>query len=345
MQSSVVDFRQKTSRFYRDCTPDLVVVFGAGASKGGGLPITYELMGEMRRWARSNGKERYLRGIDDFIQGYYFSFAHKDAEYPNIEDVLGLLEAANQYSRIRASGVGSKWRGDRISQIRSHLARLIGEFLWSFQDGSVDTRTDAYRRLIRMVGPKVVFVTFNYDLLLETALTLEGVQFSYGLDPNLRWPAVLKPHGSINWYDTRLFKVRDTDPAYQIGDSIAASRMLGDASRPVRFHDREPVIVTPTPTKQFELFELKKLWTSVSAAIHSAPKVCFVGYSLPETDRTARIVFRRAGPPHHAARRIHVVDPSDLQDRLRDRISPDLHYHRMKFETWVTDLEDGRLRI
>jgi hypothetical protein len=107
------------------------------------------------------------------------------------------------------------------------------------------------------------------------------------------------------------------------------------AGRGLRWVDREPVIVTPTPNKQFELFELRKIWTGISAAIHSARRVLFVGYSLPDSDRTARLVLRRAGPPHHRNRLIEVVDPSDQESRMKDRISPSLIYHRLKFEEWI----------
>lgn len=332
---TIVASRQHTSRFARNRTPEVVVVFGAGASKAGGLPITTELMPELHAWAAAHGRTAHLRDIHDFIESFYFSFDADASEYPNIEDMLGLLDAAEDYSQIRAGGVGFKWRPARVRQLRSRLARLTGEFLWSFQDDGVEERCASYRQLVRRLGRRVVYVTFNYDLLLETALSMEGIEFGYSLDLEVDHPVVLKPHGSINWYKPGDFKLETEDPIFQLGDNLLVYADFSKARRSLRMVDREPMIVTPTPNKQFELFEFKKIWTGISAAIHSARKVLIIGYSLPDSDRTARLVLRRAGPPHHRNRQIEVVDPADQETRLKDRISPCLVYHRQTFQQWL----------
>ncbi len=330
---TIVPARQHTSRFQRNRTPHTVVVFGAGASKSGGLPVTSALMDELDAWARANGRASHLKSIHDFIESYYFSFSAGTGSYPNIEDMLGLLDATEQYSRMRSGGVGFKWRPAMVRQLRSRLARLTGEFLWSFQNADIGQRTAAYRALVRRLGSDVIYVTFNYDLLLETALSLEGIEFSYSIGGNR--VVVLKPHGSINWYHRNAFKIEAGEPTFDLGNNIVVYGNFDKATRGLRWVDREPVIVTPTPNKQFELFELQKIWTGISAAIHSARRLLIVGYSLPDTDRTARLVLRRAGPPHHRNRLIEAIDPSDQERRLKDRISPNLVYHRTTFEDWI----------
>jgi hypothetical protein len=97
-------------------------------------------------------------------------------------------------------------------------------------------------------------------------------------------------------------------------------------------HDREEGDRRLTHFLAVPGIEFKKIWTGMSPAIHSARKPLIVGYSLPDSDRTARLVLRRAGPPLHHNRRIEVVDPADQEIRLKDRISPHLIYRRQTFQ-------------
>jgi hypothetical protein len=98
---------------------------------------------------------------------------------------------------------------------------------------------------------------------------------------------------------------------------------------------KEPVIIPPTPMKQVENPDLKRIWASFSSAIHATPRLEIIGYSLPAADRLARLVLRKAGPPHHHNRRIMVVNPGRVKKIYRDAIWKGCKFQRIKFHEWI----------
>ena len=240
-----------------------------------------------------------------------------------------MMDAASEYEGVRGGGRGYKWRAGYISDARRQLTRLIAEFLWSFQNESTLEKIKHIRNIVRRYDSNTVFVTFNYDVLLETALTYEGINFSYAIDKeNDMRNVVLKPHGSINWFypsdNDRLRSWQNNKCVYFLNKVHVYAELFPE------FLDRKLnppyILITPTPHKQIEYEFLKRQWTSFSSSIHNCPNVTIVGYSLPTADRLARIVLRRGGPRHNVKKRITVIDPGDLAEHYRKNISPRIDY-------------------
>jgi hypothetical protein len=105
-----------------------------------------------------------------------------------------MLDTAEQHNEIRGGSRGYKWRSGEINLIRNHFLKLIGLYLWSFQDTFLKLGKNNYLRIfVRTRSDKMVYVTFNYDLSLETALSLEKIPYSYGLPIPQDGLTVLKP--------------------------------------------------------------------------------------------------------------------------------------------------------
>ena len=268
--------------------------------------------------------------VDSFCDYFYPSLTRAKAEFPDAEDMLGLMDAAQEYDTIRGRGRGYKWRTGYLSDARRQLVRLIGEFLWSFQNEETFKKIQFIRNIVRNNPSNTIFVTFNYDLLLETALTQENIKFSYAVDKtNGSRNVVLKPHGSINWFDPAdhpKAKHWQYEKCVEFLNRIwifpeGFPTFLNEGINPPY------VLVAPTPHKQIELDFLKRQWTSFSSSIHSCPKITVVGYSLPAADRLARIVLRRGGSPHNRSRRITVIDPNaDLAGHYQNTISSRINF-------------------
>jgi hypothetical protein len=315
-----------------------VVIFGAGVPKGLGVPLAKELLGEVITWSEKSGIADYSAHLLRFLEEFYPRFDRYSGRFPLVEDVLGMLDTAEQYNAIRGGSRGYKWRSEEINTIRNHFLKLIGLYLWSFQGTFLKLGKDNYlRTFVRTHSDKVVYVTFNYDLSIETALTLEKIPYSYGLPIPQDGVAVLKPHGSINWFvRTKAFPILDPINWFSLGEQAVCFKAL-HYSR-LRFRKpRPPLIVPPSPMKQIILFELKKLWTAFSMTVHSTPSILIAGYSMPEADRLSRFILRRAGRPPGTSRQIIVVNKDDLRDIYCSIISPKCEFIQKRFEDWCVE--------
>lgn len=326
-----------------------VVVLGAGVSRPFGLPLANALLGDMIQWHQLRGHIAPLERVFDFLEYFYPAFRRDGSWFPPAEDVLAMMEVALEYCKIRSpSSRGNPWREEEVKSRRSSLLRLLCEYLWSFQETINFRDFSIFRQFVRTNGARIIYITFNYDLLLETALSAEKIPFTYGLQFPSRGVAVLKPHGSINWYkkktklhpDVETFNLgecRDQrgNKLHEPGEGIKVCLTLNP--RTLHFTKwKEPVIIPPTPMKQIENPDLKRIWAAFSSAIHTAKRLEVIGYSLPVADRLARLVLRKAGPPHSHSRRIIVVNPGKVKKTYQDAISRTCQFERLFFHDWIT---------
>lgn len=328
------------TRYDRGYTPKEVYVFGAGLSKDFGLPLARELLFEMRKCICDLGEESQLKQVYQFLQFFYPGFSPSGQSYPDIEDVLGMLDVAEAYAELRGKYPGYRWRQEKVRQIQGKLNRMLGKYLWTFQEKYADKNyagIESLRKFVRRRTTRVTYITFNYDLLLETALSLECIPYSYSLAPKSNIVTVLKPHGSINWF----LKNNGRPPSSHstkwesFGIEIAITRCLDP--REIMFKGngwKKAAIITPTPNKQIEMPVMEKIWTTFSSSIHTTPKLFIIGYSMPDADRLARLVLNRAGPIHSASRQITVVNPSNIEAVYEKNVSPNCIFVPEKFKKW-----------
>jgi hypothetical protein len=314
-----------------------VIVLGAGVSKAFGLPLADELLDSMISWHEKQSIKDKLNIIFDFLEDFYPTFDRKEKWYPLAEDVLGMLETADAYIQLRSRGRGFRWRPGRVEAFRTRFIRLLTEYLWSFQDDLDTDSLTELRAFVQQNGTNVVYITFNYDLLLETALSLENIPYSYTLSLFPNYVIILKPHGSINWFKAEdIGKNSRKGSWHKLGANIAVTPSLKKSGLHFRKW-KESVMVPPTPNKQIEMYELKKIWTSFSSVIHTTNNLIIAGYSLPDADRLARLVIRRAGPRYGNCKKILVINPSEVEKIYREYVSPLCKWVPMRFEDWVSN--------
>jgi len=124
-----------------------------------------------------------------------------------------------------------------------------------------------------------VFITFNYDEVLEYFLRLMGYPIDYkvgllkpfGLaqSPTPEPIPVLKLHGSVNWY---LKKVKKEDKI-KIADSYDDIR--GN-------EEKIPYLLPPTWKKNDA--KINRIWATAIRHISEASRIFIIGYSIPQTD-------------------------------------------------------------
>lgn len=325
-----------------------VVVLGAGVSKPFGLPLANNLLEEMVAWQIRRGKAAALTRLYEFLEYFYPSFRRNRPHFPPAEDVLAMMDVALDYYNIRKSGTpGNPWRSDEVTSRRTLFLKMMSEYLWSFQDSISLDDFLPFRQFVRANGTQVIYITFNYDLLLESALSAENIPFSYSLPFARDGVSLLKPHGSVNWF-VKTTPLNGSVDAFDFGcyinphgvqrgsatESIKVCATLNPAELGFRKW-KEPVIIPPTPMKQIENPDLKRIWASFSSAIHGTPRLEILGYSLPSADRLARLILRKAGPPHHHNRDVTIVNPGRVKKVYQEAIWKGCKFVRITFNGWV----------
>lgn len=230
------------------------------------------------------------------------------------------IEFLNAIQPRRRTGITHQ--GDYLNYL-SHVITYV-----------LSTVTENHRRLYKALAEewfdlgagvakqKNRVITFNYDYLFDKYLlhhfSPEEVYF-YKIKParnkafkkgGTDFPLILKLHGSANWLvETDIFKsIVDPDlDGIDYIDNIWIKK--SKAKMPKPDDEASPLIIPPIQNKPVTSLSLfKYLWTRASEYIEEAEEIFICGYSLPETDLLAQILFRRAR--NKKVKNITIVDPN-----------------------------------
>lgn len=190
-----------------------IFVLGAGFSRPAGLPLATELFPAVR--ARIEGQHgtdtKFDRDLHDYLSycnGCGVTGQSKDAL--DLELFMSYLDIEH-YLGLRGSDTWSQEGNESQLMIRKAIGAVI-------HDRTPDQLPDYFYRFAELLSPHDVVLTFNYDLVLEAALTQVGKPFrryphryksvnQHGgvLDSDVEEVILLKLHGSLDWFDDRQF--------------------------------------------------------------------------------------------------------------------------------------------
>ena len=313
-----------------------IYILGAGFSKPAGLPLAPELWNEVRRRALAmTGRAGFFRDdLEAYIEyrkrcdGKELTFETVDFEefmaFLDIEFHLGLRGKETWSSQGNEAQVIAK--------------TLIGEILTERMPTNIP---ELYLKFAKILKPDDYVLTFNYDVLLERALEQAGVP--YRLFPNRYAPdefnhssrfmtvdnsrqevIVLKPHGSIDWFDrtdySQIEKDRveqgfgpgGTDLVFQDPTRFKTTPLLDgprfrtDPLREMyRVKDIErlyqsrplfsatPSLFNPSSMKILYAQMVRDFWWGMGNAGGMNFRMAVIGFSLPPQDDYARQIIYR----------------------------------------------------
>jgi hypothetical protein len=213
------------------------------------------------------------------------------------------------------------------------LRRACMRLIWEKQAGF--TVTEPYKNFARQVESSRGVVSFNWDLICESAVDELGIAWLY--DPAFRRP-ILKPHGSINWVNHlqgREGREIQTPPGLspispEMTISWEPTRPFQD---PLFMYDQDDFrqVLFPSdpemPSKEDGAArrDAVQLWRAVERLLLRAEEIVFIGYSLPAYDQYASKVLGRVC----TGKRLIICNPErETTDRFRQtfatsEISPD----------------------
>jgi hypothetical protein len=183
-----------------DKSANRVFLLGAGASKACGLPLTNELLPTVLPSLKTKSLRKRTT---DFVKYLYPYFKSKWRNYPNLEELLSLMDVYVEFSsKVKSS---HKFEPDKVKELKDDLLAAITASLSEKTEG-INIQKTQFFRLAKLLRPGDAVVTFNWDLLVEKALTEIALDWNYELKNDK--VALLKPHGSIDWFDSDTTKIQ-----------------------------------------------------------------------------------------------------------------------------------------
>ena len=271
-----------------------VFVLGAGASYGAGFPLAAQLFS--RAYDRMNDDDQ--RQLEKTL-GYLYPVSGRKSQSRrklanvNVEEFLSLLNTAEEFNEILPT---TYLEPVVIRRLRTSLLKNIVELLAESQlkAESSEKLVGYVDRFLSKLEPRDTVITFNWDLLVERRMCQLGQAFKLCPREESNHVALLKVHGSIDWYrgaelDSRkgfevvyrqLYKAPWTEVSRQ------SDKLLGDAL---------PFIVPPTFNKSFRgCADIEEIWVQAFQRLQEADEIYVCGYRFPPEDLYARFVLRRA---------------------------------------------------
>lgn len=333
----------------------LVVVFGAGATKACGGPLTREILPDALAMRDRIEKDDYLAVIEAFLrEHFYLPLAPSSEDYPDLPLLLSLIDTA----RARGESFGSNWDRERLDQLREGLE--YATFAVIEQQLKRVPYRNPYRVLLdtlcERASASLTIVSLNYDIIVDNVLSeildekthgalpdyacdiaTPAYQAAYELPRADRDPlrlVLLKLHGSLNWMYCPNCNRLDLGVA-ESGHTVKVLGQLWATQPSLRLEERytsrgrpcpdcetrmRALLITPTSQKDYGNPHIARIWYTAARALRRADRVVFIGYSLPHDDIEVAYLLKR-GLAHLPSSQITVVEHSDPPMPLGDHDS------------------------
>ena len=276
-----------------------VIILGAGASAGYEnsevklrSPVAKSFLKISKKLVDNHQIQEQFGELWGFIEKYYHIDKEKIGSCEiNIEELLTFLDIDKKHKKVR----------EKLIQI---IYLTLDKVL----------RSDPcpyHQKLINQLGHNDTIITFNWDLLVDNAISSEsasppdyatifdktftGEWGSY--NPGADHPKLLKLHGSLNWMYCKKCK---KSYAYVLQGKVTTDTILNPDAKwlkcpDCRNHQLEPIIIPPTINKPYEEWEIvKQIWKEAKNCLITADEITIIGYSLPLTDFRAKWLFMEA---------------------------------------------------
>jgi hypothetical protein len=147
-------------------------------------------------------------------------------------------------------------------------------------------------------------------LLVEKALSVQGLDWEYQLTE--KGISLLKPHGSIDWFDSKRMHLR-MSKSFRLIDEVGRIRVFRYFHLPKTSKRLPPIIIPPAIKKKWPYREFEIIWKGVWKALRHAKEINILGFSLPPEDLHVRFIMRSAIRANEAAAQtpltINLVNP------------------------------------
>jgi hypothetical protein len=269
-------------------------IFGAGVSASCGIAVARDIM----RYAiddLSKKSSAEAAQIHDVLSYLYPGFDENLRNYPNIEDFLNFVEVAINFNTdfLESKVLSVK----KLKKARQITLKALTDYIWHLMSDASRQRF-VHDFVANNLRPGDTIVTFNWDLTVERALEEypghPGFQYVYGRQRKEPEFSLLKPHGSVDWFETSRLGGLGCEKKIDMHDKELCYYPKFHLGEAPDLREIPPVIVPPVAGKSFKYRFLHRTWRGVLQAVADATELHVLGYSLPREDQFAKYVLRRA---------------------------------------------------
>lgn len=238
--------------------------------------------------------------------------------FPTFEETLGIIETAierEEYFR----GYGSPWglteyqriqipesiarETNLLEEVEESLVQIHEDFLYAITEvlsKKLENSEGYHKALIERLRcqnklEETVFVSLNYDILIDNALLEKNLKPDYNISFTRGYPKkgrkipLFKLHGSLNW----LYCPRCVEVEYTKMTKGAAGLLSNDKKCANCGQTMVPMLIPPTFLKQLKNPYLQQIWQRADTVLRNCRRIIFCGYSLPEADLPLRYLLKR----------------------------------------------------
>lgn len=323
-----------------------VYVLGAGASAGAELPLISNFL--------KKAKELKDKQQDNFDDVWRY-IAEPQFRNINIEDILGYLDMNISQNNLDSDKIIKRRLLEFIENV------IILSYYYGDEKKILD-HSNMLKKFTKHLTKDDTIISFNYDILIDDALTKNGLIPDYGIDfehkqagQNNTRIRLFKLHGSLNWsicpkckkpqchrYDYLLKRSKSStsndideysDKFYELFElpNFKICTKNEKHKRPIE----EDTLIIPPSWNKHDYPYIKDLWRKASEALKNADKIIFIGYSFPQTDIYLKFLLLNSLPKNSYS--VEVVDP-DIQNTARrylEIFKDNISFSEKKFEEYI----------
>jgi len=296
--------------------------------------------------------------------------------FPTFEEALGILDLAElRRESLRLfdlEDVGA--RGNRIRLIRQFLimamAKAIADNLHKVKGHHLRL---VNKLLAKKIHTKTIFVSTNYDILIDNALLhiqaseIPGKMLDYSVDfTNFGLPAntpqrwriwhkpkpsavrLFKLHGSLNWLYCSTCNSLTLTPGMKGAIRLIERTREDIAKCQVCNTFMSPVIVPPTFYKDMSRVFLSLVWNKAENALREVDHIIFCGYSFPDADIHIKYLLKRVqtNRPADQPLRFTVINShagkkpeqaEEEEERFKRFLGRSVNYTQSSFDEFASD--------
>lgn len=285
-------------------------------------------LGLFERYRREGMMEPFFR----FLR-HEFGIIKKElgSTLVNIEDVMTRLDSSieeyEEYGQYKVHGYKRRYqKGFNLLTTRFQAIVFIGHVLLEITN---DKRCHLHDRLAACLSNEDVLISFNYDLLMDNALSSTGRWFpdsGYGIpfknaiengkfvqpDDKVSKITYFKLHGSLNWlHGQNPYSYMRIGTHIPFGQDVFLVRKINHeiTAAPIDiagkyehtengiYYDLHSLLIAPRADKPYGLFPntFSRLWDKATTAVKQADELILIGYSIPESDARVKELIQVVG--------------------------------------------------
>jgi hypothetical protein len=301
------------------------LIFGAGATKACGGPLTKEILPRAFELQNFINREEFMPIMDAFLRENFHlpdMGVRTGESYPPLPLLIGLIDIAI----YRKHSLGPDWDADKLVRVRQALDYAIFAVI---ENDLLSLAANYYNKLIErlfsLTQTPPTIVSLNYDIIADNTLMALSEQYGavgfpdYGCDiateiyqKQNKFGKLYKLHGSLNWLycpscqrldigttESGRRTIKMLDQLYQEEQTLEG----GDLYHRYTCHGSPcrdcgtyvaPVMISPTHLKDYRNPHISQVWYQADRALRKASRVVIAGYSMPWDDVDVIYLFKRS---------------------------------------------------